>query len=195
MGARLRRKHRKRRGKCTKHAHGMPWMRPQLALVGPPNVGKSLMFSRLTGSYAVVSNYPGTTVEVTRGCLQLPCCGMEVGIVDTPGMHALIPITAEERVARSILLEENPALVANVVDAKNLERMLPLTFELIEAGFPVILVMNLMDEAWRKGLVLDSERLQQELGVPVFPTVSTTGEGLMQLIEKVSEVVCAHARA
>jgi ferrous iron transport protein B len=110
-------------------------------------------------------------------------------------MHALVPLTEEERVARCILLDEKPELVANVVDAKNIERMLPLTFELIEAGFPVMLVMNLMDEAWRKGLRLDAAKLQRELGVPVLATVSTTGEGLAEVVDKVSEVVCAHPRA
>jgi ferrous iron transport protein B len=168
---------------------------PQVALVGPPNVGKSLMFNRLTGSYVVVSNYPGTTVEVTRGRLWLPCCGRPIGIVDTPGMHAMIPITEEERVARRILLEEDPALVASVVDAKNLERMLPFTFELIEAGFRLILIMNLMDEARRKGLSLDAQRLQQELGIPVQATVSTTGSGLSQVVDLISEVVCGHTGA
>lgn len=153
------------------------------------------MFSRLTGSYAVVSNYPGTTVEVTRGRLWLPCCGRPVGVVDTPGMHALIPITEEERVARRILLDESPALVASVVDSKNLERMLPLTFELIEAGFPVILILNLMDEARRKGLRLDPAQLRQELGIPVQATVSTTGSGFSEVIELISEVICGHDRA
>jgi ferrous iron transport protein B len=166
-----------------------------LALVGPPNVGKSLLFSRLTGSYALVSNYPGTTVEVTRGRMSLPCCGNKISVVDTPGMHALIPISEEERVARRILLEERPTLVASVVDAKNLERMLPLTFELIEAGFPLLLILNLMDEARRKGLRLDADQLRQELGVPVQATISTTGSGLSEVVDLISEAICGHSGA
>jgi ferrous iron transport protein B len=192
MRGRLRRKHRRQRSTCHRQPRSHKLELPQLALVGPPNVGKSLMFTRLTGSYAVVSNYPGTTVEVTRGRMIMPCCGRAVAVVDTPGMHDLVPISEEERVARRILLDEKPVLVASVVDAKNLERMLPLTFELIEAGFPVILLLNLMDEARRKGLKLDFDRLRRELGIPVQPTISTTGEGLPQVVDLVSEVVCGH---
>ena len=95
---------------------------PLIAIVGSPNVGKSVLFNTLTGAYVTVSNYPGTTVEVSRGKGRL--ADMQVGVVDTPGMYRLIPLTDEERVARDILLQERPAATLHVVDMKNLERML-----------------------------------------------------------------------
>jgi len=108
----------------------------KIAIVGSPNVGKSVIFNRLTGSYVTVSNYPGTTVDVTRGKARI--AGEKVEVVDTPGMYSLLPITEEERVARLLLFEEKPQAVLHVIDARNLERMLPLTIQLIEAGFQVI---------------------------------------------------------
>lgn len=150
----------------------------RLFLVGTPNVGKSVLFNALTGSYAVVSNYPGTTVEVARG--RLSGEGGEWEVVDTPGMYALRPITEEERVAREILLkDEGPIL--HVVDAKNLPRMLPMTLELALLGRPVVLVCNLMDEARREGVALEAEALASVLGIPVVPTVATKGVGLPEL--------------
>src|SRR3989338_8828309 len=108
----------------------------KIAIVGSPNVGKSVLFNNLTGSYAVVSNYPGTTVEVSRGKTKIG--DEEFEVVDTPGMYSLFSITEEERVGRTILLEENPAVILHVIDARNLERMLPLTMQLLEAGLAVI---------------------------------------------------------
>src|SRR5512147_3219942 len=114
---------------------------PLVAIVGSPNVGKSALFNRLTGAYVTVSNYPGTTVEVTRGRCQ--AAGLQV--VDTPGLYSLLPTTEEERVARRLLFAESPQAVLNVADAKNLERLLPLTLQLLEAGLPVMLVANILD--------------------------------------------------
>ncbi len=149
-----------------------------LFLVGSPNVGKSVLFGALTGSYAVVSNYPGTTVEVSRGALGSGEGRWEV--VDTPGMYSLRPITEEERVTRDILLRsEGP--VVHVVDAKNLPRMLPLTLELAMLGRPLILVLNLMDEAEARGIRLDGEALSRSLGVPVVEMVATRGVGVDRL--------------
>jgi ferrous iron transport protein B len=163
---------------------------PRIAIVGAPNVGKSLLFSRLTGVYVTVSNYPGTTVEVARGRARLGPQGGEVEVVDTPGMYDLLPLTEEERVARRILLEERPTLVLHVADAKNLERMLPMTLELIEAGLPVALAVNLMDEAEGQGMSLDLEALERRLGIPVVGTVSTSGRGLGRL----REILAAYAQ-
>ena len=114
---------------------------PLITIVGSPNVGKSVLFNILTGLYATVSNYPGTTVEVTRGKGRIG--SGEAGIMDTPGMYSLLPITEEERVARGILLSEQPEAVLHVIDAKNIERMLPMTLQLIEAGLPLVLVVKL----------------------------------------------------
>jgi ferrous iron transport protein B len=152
---------------------------PLIAIVGSPNVGKSVLFNTLTGAYVTVSNYPGTTVEVSRGKGRLG--DMQVGVVDTPGMYRLIPLTDEERVARDILLQERPTATLHVVDMKNLERMLPMTLQLIEAGLPVILVGNLMDEAERLGVKVDVPALEQALGIPVVPTALALGRGASQL--------------
>lgn len=151
----------------------------RIALVGSPNVGKSLIFSRLTGIYVTVSNYPGTTVEVFRGRTYIE--GVLYEIVDTPGMYSLSPSSEEERVARKLLMEERPDLVVHVIDAKNLARMLPLTLQLIEAGFEVVLTLNMMDEAAKVGLKIDTELLSEILCIPVVPVVATTGRGIAEL--------------
>ncbi len=122
----------------------------KLMLVGRPNVGKSVVFNRLTGAYAVVSNYPGTTVEVARGRAGVGDVMLEV--VDTPGTYALAPLSEDERVAQDLLLEERPDLVLQVGDAKNLSGVLLLTLQLLETGIPVALDLNIMDEAERAGL-------------------------------------------
>lgn len=148
----------------------------KIAIVGSPNVGKSVIFNNLTGSYATVSNYPGTTVEVYRGKCRIGEFNFEV--IDTPGMYSLLPLTEEEVVARSILLKECPKIVLHVIDAKNLERMLALTLQLIEARLPLILVLNIMDEAEELGVEIDLKKLEDELNIPVVATVSTTGRGM-----------------
>ncbi|MHC4474869.1 MAG: FeoB small GTPase domain-containing protein [Planctomycetota bacterium] len=158
-----------------------------IAIVGNPNVGKSVMFNNLTGIYVTVSNYPGTTVEVTRGKGRIG--GREFEVIDTPGMYSLLPVTEEERVARSILLEEWPNVVLHMVDAKNLERMLIFTVQLIEAHLPTILVLNMMDELERLGKKIDVRRLEHELHVPVVGTISTTGGGMDVLKEKICDYV------
>ena len=159
----------------------------KIAIIGSPNVGKSVMFNALTGSYAAVSNYPGTTVEVSRGRAKIG--NEEFEVIDTPGMYSFLPISEEERVARSILLKEDPCCILHIVDAKNTERMLPLTLQLLEAGLPIILVLNIMDEARNIGISIDTARLEIELGVPVAATVSTTGEGIDILRGKIEEHV------
>ena len=158
-----------------------------VAIVGNPNVGKSVMFNNLTGIYVTVSNYPGTTVEISRGEGKIGEDEFEV--IDTPGMYSLLPITEEERVARAILLEENPEIVLHMIDAKNMERMLAFTLQLIEAGLPTILVLNMMDEAEKLGKKIKVDRLQEELQIPVVPTVSTTGKGMDILKRKIEDYV------
>ena len=157
---------------------------PLVVIVGTPNVGKSVLFNALTGAYVTVSNYPGTTVEVTRGKGRLG--ELEVGVLDTPGMYRLLPLTEEERVARDILLQERPDVVIHVIDAKNLERMLPMTLQLIEAGFPLIVDLNLMDEAERLGVQVNVAALEQALGVPVVATALARGWGTTQLKERIA---------
>lgn len=156
----------------------------KIAIVGSPNVGKSVIFNVLTSRYVTVSNYPGTTVEVSRGKGKFE--GKEYEVIDTPGMYSLLPITEEERVARAILLEEEPKVVVQVVDAKNLERMLPFTFQLIEAGLPLILNLNIMDEAERLGLSINKEKLEQSLGIPVIETIATEGKNISELEKNIA---------
>ena len=160
----------------------------KIILVGSPNVGKSVLFNSLTGQYATVSNYPGTTVEVTRGKARIG--GKECEVVDTPGMYSLISISEEERVARNILFDEPAAAVVHVVDAKNIERMLPFTLQLIETGLPVILVLNMMDEIRCIGDHIDIALLEAELRIPVVAAVATSGEGIDTLKGRIETYVC-----
>lgn len=156
----------------------------KVALVGNPNVGKSVLFNALTGAYVTVSNYPGTSVEVSRGSTEFG--GRVWQVIDTPGMYSIHTITEEERVAREILLHENPDVVLHVLDARNLERMLAMTIQLIEAGLPVILIVNIMDEAERMGLKIDLKLLQERLGIQVIGAASTRKRGLDEIRTAIS---------
>ncbi len=159
---------------------------PKIALVGTPNVGKSVIFNCLTGTYTtVVSNYPGTTVDVTRGSVKTKSAEYE--LIDTPGMYSMYSITEEERVSRWILMDEKPELVLHVVDAKNLERQLAMTLQLIEARYPMMLVLNMMDEAEREGVEIDIDALQKLVGIPVLPTVAADGKGIPQLLTAIDQ--------
>lgn len=151
----------------------------RIALVGNPNVGKSVLFNALTGAYVTVSNYPGTSVEVSRGDTVIE--GKVCQVIDTPGMYSIHTITEEERVAREILLNESPDVVLHVLDARNLERMLAMTIQLIEAGLPVVLVVNIMDEAERMGLKIDLAELQKRLGIPVIGAATARKRGIDQI--------------
>lgn len=161
--------------------------KPKVVLVGNPNVGKSVLFHNLTGVYATVSNYPGTTVEVARGIGRIG--GREFEVIDTPGMYALMPISEEERVARNIILEESPSVVLQVIDAKNLERMLGLTLQLAEADLPLILVLNMMDELRALGTRINIGILEKRLRIPVVPVIATGGEGMDLLKQRILDYV------
>ena len=156
----------------------------KVALVGNPNVGKSVLFNALTGAYVAVSNYPGTSVEVSRGGTAID--GKPYEIIDTPGMYSILPITEEERVAREILLNERPDVVLHVLDARNLERMLAMTIQLIEAGLPVVLVVNIMDEAERMGLSIDIPLLAEKLGIPVIGAATAKKRGLAEIRQAIA---------
>jgi ferrous iron transport protein B len=161
----------------------------KVALVGNPNVGKSVLFNALTGAYVTVSNYPGTSVEVSRGSVSID--GQPWEVIDTPGMYSIHTITEEERVAREILLHESPDVVLHVLDARNLERMLAMTIQLIEAGLPVILVVNIMDEAERMGLTIDLKLLQQKLGIPVIGAATARKRGIDEIRAALNSYRCA----
>lgn len=163
-----------------------------LVLVGNPNVGKSVIFGRLTGRYATVSNYPGTTVDVSSGVTWLT--GKKWRVVDTPGVNSLWPSSEDERVTRDFLLKERPDVILNVLDAKNLARGLMSTLELAEFNIPMVVALNLADEALDRGLDLDAAALSRRLGVPVVKTVATTGEGMAALKKAVENAAVPTAR-
>ena len=151
-----------------------------VVLVGNPNVGKSALFGALTGTYVTVSNYPGTTVEVAEGVMTAG--GRRIAIRDTPGAASLLPFSEDERVTRDILLASPPPSVVVVVgDAKNLERALALALEVCETGLPVVVCLNMMDEAASRGLRIDAARLAASLGVDVAATVAVQHEGITPL--------------
>ncbi len=174
----------KKKPSCHGSVGGAPAKGKKVALVGNPNVGKSVLFNALTGAYVTVSNYPGTSVEVARGSAVIE--GEQYEIIDTPGMYSLLPITEEERVAREILLNESPDVVIHVLDARNLERMLTMTLQLVEAGLPVVLVVNIMDEAERMGLVIDIPLLREKLGIPVIGAATAKKRGLAEIRKAIS---------
>ncbi|HEY3123948.1 MAG TPA: ferrous iron transport protein B, partial [Thermoanaerobaculia bacterium] len=150
-----------------------------------PNVGKSALFGALTGTYVTVSNYPGTTVEVSTG--HTVVWGRRVAIVDTPGAASFVPFSEDERVTRDILLEGPPQNVVVVGDAKNLERTLLLAVQIAEMEIPFVLCLNMMDEARARGLAVDEEGLAEKLGVPVVSTVAVRREGIARLTAALEE--------
>jgi len=160
-------------------------MMRRIVLVGNPNVGKSVVFSQLTGSRVMISNYAGTTVEFTRGQLNTESESFEV--LDAPGTYSLTPSSKVEEVASSLV--DRADLVINVVDATNLERNLFLTTEVMERNVPVVIALNMIDEAKHKGVKIDVEKLESMLGVPIIPTVAVSGEGLKELIDALPRAV------
>jgi ferrous iron transport protein B len=134
----------------------------KVALVGNPNVGKSVIFGVLTGRYVTVSNYPGTTVEVSRGKARIENCKVEV--VDTPGANGLLPMSEDEEVTRNILLDEDIKKVILVADSKNLERSLHMAIQLCEFRIPFVIALNMSDEARSAGIEIDPAVIKDVLG-------------------------------
>ncbi len=155
----------------------------KIALTGNPNSGKTTLFNKLTGSNHYVGNWPGVTVEKMEGRVQHNQHIMD--LVDLPGIYSLSPYTLEEKIARSFILEEKPDVVLNIVDATTLERGLYLTLQLIELGRPVIVALNMMDEAEQRGMSIDSESLAVELSVPVVPIIALKKQGIDRLMDTV----------
>jgi ferrous iron transport protein B len=157
----------------------------KILLMGNPNVGKSVIFSRLTGVNVIASNYPGTTVGYTKGFMKL---GEEkVEVIDVPGAYTLKPTSEAEEVARQML--ESGDIVINVVNATNLERNLFLTLQLLERNIPVIVALNMWDDTKHRGIDIELDKLRQLLGVPVIPTVATTGEGIKELVRSIPRAI------
>jgi len=153
----------------------------KILLIGNPNVGKSVLFSRLTGVRVTASNYPGTTISYTRGFLKLGEEKLEV--IDVPGNYTLEPTSEAEEIALRML--DTGDVVINVVNATTMERSLYLTLQLLEKGTPVIVALNLWDDAKHRGIDIDLDKLRELLGVPVIPTVAVTGEGIKDLVDNI----------
>jgi ferrous iron transport protein B len=170
------------------HAPAMPVARKgvkTIVLVGNPNVGKSVVFNALTGTYVDVSNFPGTTVELTRGVMG------DADVVDTPGVYGVSSFNDEERVARDVILEADA--VVNVVDAVHLERDLFLTLQLIDMGKPMVVALNMIDEARATGVAVDTDLLSDLLGVPVIETVAVRNQGIDELTAAASRARTGHS--
>jgi len=155
----------------------------RILLMGNPNVGKSVIFSRLTGVNVVTSNYSGTTVEFTQGHMTFK--GERAEVTDVPGTYTLEPTSKAEEIACNMMKEGD--LVINIVDATNLERNLRLTLDIIDKKMPAIVVLNMWDETKHKGIEIDVEKLEELLGVPVVTAVAPTGEGIKELVLRLEE--------
>ncbi|MEY2701136.1 MAG: hypothetical protein RIQ52_1891 [Pseudomonadota bacterium] len=161
------------------HAHTASVAAPMVLLVGHPNVGKSVLFHRLTGNYVTVSNYPGTTVDIARAPMKQH---EAFWIMDTPGVLALPSRSDDEQATVRAILHENSAVIVQVGDAKNLRRTLSLTAVLVEFGLPMVLVLNMQDEAEARGIVTDVDALSSALGIAVIATVATDNVGMDALV-------------
>ncbi|MBI9093196.1 MAG: ferrous iron transport protein B [Desulfobacterium sp.] len=154
-----------------------------VALAGQPNCGKSTIFNTITGASQHVANYPGVTVEKLSGSYSIN--GTRIEIVDLPGTYSLTSFSPEEKVSRDFILHDKPETIINVADAANVKRSLYLTFQLLEMETPVILNLNMMDVAAKKGMAIDFKGLEQELNTPVVPTAIKRGEGKQELIHAI----------
>jgi len=161
----------------------------KFCLIGNPNVGKSAIFSRLTGVHVIASNYPGTTVEFSQGYIHLD--GKKTEVIDIPGTYSLNPTSKAEEVATKMLekgVADADTLFINVLDATNLERNLNLTLQLLEKNIPIIIVLNFWDETRHKGITIDIDKLSELLGAPVLATSAISGEGIKELVSNLKNV-------
>ncbi|MGN0301971.1 MAG: ferrous iron transporter B [Anaerotardibacter sp.] len=151
-----------------------------IALVGNPNSGKTTLFNQLTGTHQHVGNFPGVTVEKVEGKVS---ADRLISIVDLPGIYSLSPYSKEEVVSRNYLSQEEVGVIINIVDATNLERNLYLTEQLLEFGIPVVIALNMVDLVEKRGIALSSQRLSEELGVPVVEVSALHKKGLLELVD------------
>lgn len=157
-----------------------------VAVVGNPNSGKSTLINALAGTALQVGNWPGVTVEKKTAKMQIN--GVLINLIDLPGTYSLSPYTQEEVIARDFLVTEKPDLILNVVDATNLERNLYLTVQLLELGIPVVIAMNIFDEAKKKGYMIDVEKIEKLLGIKVVPTVATKKDGIKVILSTIQQI-------
>lgn len=153
---------------------------PDIIFIGQPNCGKSTLFNSVAGLKAETSNFPGTTVKHTHSKVNVE--GKVLNIIDLPGTYSLNPSDEAEKVALRHLFFEKPDLIINVIDASILGRSLELTMELIELGYPMIVALNMVDLAEKKGVEIDPKKLESLLGVPVIPTIASRGRGIKELL-------------
>jgi len=164
----------------------------KILLMGNPNVGKSVIFSRLTGIKVIASNYPGTTVSYTRGFMKLG--DEQVEVIDVPGTYALEPTCEAEEIALHMLdARDEGDIIIDVVDATNLERNLYLTLQLLEKDIPVIVALNIWDDTKHQGIHIDLDKLREIINVPIIPTVAVTGEGIKELVENLPRATSQNA--
>jgi ferrous iron transport protein B len=155
----------------------------KILLMGHPNVGKSVVFNRLTGANVAESNYPGTTVDFEKG--QVLIDHQNVDLIDVPGTFSLEPKDRAEEVAVKILKENKDATVVCVIDASKIERGLYLALEIIEKGYPLVIALNMWDVAQDKNIAIDSQKLSKILGISVVPTVAISGKGISSLLKEI----------
>jgi len=158
-----------------------------ISLAGNANVGKSVIFNHLTGLHQHIGNWPGKTVEKAEGTLHFK--GHTIDIIDLPGIYSLSTFSIEELISREYIAVENPDLVINVVDASVLERNLFFTLQLVELETPIVIALNQMDMAKKKGIKINHEKMEKILGVPVVPTVATSRAGIHELMQTSVDVV------
>jgi len=159
----------------------------RIALAGNANVGKSVIFNQLTGLHQHIGNWPGKTVEKAEGTLHFK--GYTIDFIDLPGIYSLSTFSMEELVSREYIATEKPDLVINVVDASILERNLFFTLQLLELETPLLIALNQIDMAKKKGITIDIKKAEEILGVPVVPTVAISGKGVYQMLETAIEVI------
>lgn len=156
----------------------------KILLMGHPNVGKSVVFNRLTGANVAESNYPGTTVDFEKGYIRVGSEEME--LIDVPGTFSLQPKDKAEEVAVKILKENKNSVVVCIIDSSKIERGLYLALEIIENGYPVIIALNMWDVAQDKNISIDVNKLQSILGVAVIPTIAVSGQGIKDIVSQIN---------
>lgn len=154
-----------------------------IALAGNPNSGKTTVFNNLTGARQHVGNWPGVTVEKKEGTCRYQ--GYTIKVVDLPGVYSLTAYSLDEVIARNFVVEEKPDAVVDVVDASNLERNLYLAVQLLELGAPLIIALNMMDQAESRGYQIDVSQLSYLLGVPVVPMEANRSSGIQELLQEI----------